>query len=79
MVDLLLKLCSYQPNLLLKLINKRILVEITKNEKTKNETKERPFFDMLVFHREQEVREMAEFILTKVSKILFKYLKATTK
>ena len=66
MVDLLLGLVKLHPNLLMRLINERILKEIKQGAYT-----DRPFFEALVFNKDQEVREMIEQILTFVTNVLF--------
>ena len=55
MVDLLLGLVKVHKNLLMRLINERILKEIKQGAYT-----DRPFFEALVFNKDQEVREMTE-------------------
>jgi len=45
------------------------LVGTKKVEDKKNQDK--PFFDMLIFNKEQEVRELTERILTRATKYLY--------
>ena len=54
---------------LIYLIEERILVGTKKVEDKKNQDK--PFFDMLIFNKQQEVRELTEMILTRVTKYLY--------
>ena len=54
------------------LIEERILVGTKKTEDSKNPDK--PFFDMLVFNKQQEVRELAEQILSKATHYLYERL-----
>jgi leucyl-tRNA synthetase len=54
------------------LLNERILAGTKKTEDKKNQDK--PFFEMLVFNKHQEVREMTEQILTKATKYLYNRL-----
>lgn len=56
--DLLFMVLDRSERSLLFLIEERILVGTKKTEDKKNPDK--PFFDMLVFNKQQEVREMAE-------------------
>lgn len=67
---LLLDLVSESPQLLQKLIRERILLV----QKASDSVCDKPFFEMLIFHKEQATREMCEQILTKVVATLFQNL-----
>lgn len=68
--QILINLIEANPELLIKLVNERILFE----QKIADNVCDHPFFEMLIFHKEQAAREMCELILTKVTSSLFELL-----
>lgn len=66
----MINLIEANPELLIKLVNERILFE----QKIADNVCDHPFFEMLIFHKEQAAREMCELILTKVTSSLFELL-----
>ena len=52
---------------MMRLINERILFE----QKVQGNVCDYPFFEQLIFHREQNAREIHEAILSRVVKVLF--------
>jgi flagellin-specific chaperone FliS len=67
---LLMNLVEESPQLMIKLIQERILFE----QKVADNVCEHPFFEMLIFNKDQVVREMCEAILTKATSCLFELL-----
>jgi len=67
---ILLGLVQSSPELLQRLVNERILL----TQKVADNVCDQPFFEMLIFHKEQNTREMCEKILTKVTDSLFEML-----
>lgn len=66
MVELLLQVVDKNTALLVRLVNERVLKEIKQNGYV-----DRPFFDALIFNKNQETRETIEKILTHVTNTLF--------
>lgn len=67
MTQVLLELVEKWSPLMMRLINERVLFE----QKVQGNVCDYPFFEQLIFHREQNAREIHEAILSRVVKVLF--------
>jgi hypothetical protein len=65
-----MKLLDQSPDLIIKIVRDRILYK----QKVQDNVCDQPFFEMLIFNKEQAVREMCEKILTKATDRLFKLI-----